>query len=290
MLKKITPSGQFIILGIVFAMFWSSASVAAKIGVRTMEPLMLFQFRFFLAGILLLTYSFFFEKWRMPNRTEFKALAIFGFLNITLYLSLFVLAIKEVAAGIGSLSVSLGPLLMSIIGGLVLGKKIKFTHILGLFLGLLGVFFAVWPLLQNSFATVRGLIYLLISMMSYSVAAIYFSEKTWTLPRFAINGWQVLMGGIFMLPFTLYLKEKPIEITLTSFFSILWLVIPVSVLSVNLWLRLLKIDSLKASFFLFLSPIFGFIFSSFILNEPFTWHTLLGLLFVLFGLFLGQKK
>jgi probable blue pigment (indigoidine) exporter len=290
MLKKITPSGQFIILGIVFAMFWSSASVAAKIGVRTMEPLMLFQFRFFLAGILLLTYSFFFEKWRMPNRTEFKALAIFGFLNITLYLSLFVLAIKEVAAGIGSLSVSLGPLLMSIIGGLFLGKKIKAVHVFGLVLGVAGVGLAVSPLLQNSFASVRGLIYLFISMISYSIASIYFAEKTWTLPRFSINGWQVLIGGILMLPFTLFLKEKPVVFNLNVVYAILWLAIPVSLLSVNLWLRLLKIDSLKASFFLFLSPIFGFIYSSIILSEPFTWHTLLGLVFVLFGLFLGQKK
>lgn len=290
MLKKITPSGQFIILGIVFAMFWSSASVAAKIGVRTMEPLMLFQFRFFLASILLLTYSFFFEKWRMPSRTEFKALAVFGFLNITLYLSLFVLAIKEVAAGIGSLSVSLGPLLMSIIGGLFLGKKIKAVHVFGLVLGVAGVGLAVSPLLQNSFASVRGLIYLFISMISYSIASIYFAEKTWTLPRFSINGWQVLIGGILMLPFTLFLKEKPVVFNLNVVYAILWLAIPVSLLSVNLWLRLLKIDSIKASFFLFLSPIFGFIYSSIILSEPFTWHTLIGLMLVLFGLFLGQKK
>lgn len=290
MLKKITPSGQFIILGIVFAMFWSSASVAAKIGVRTMEPLMLFQFRFFLAGILLLTYSFFFEKWRMPNRTEFKALAIFGFLNITLYLSLFVLAIKEVAAGIGSLSVSLGPLLMSIIGGLFLGKKIKAVHVFGLVLGVAGVGLAVSPLLQNSFASVRGLIYLFISMISYSIASIYFAEKTWTLPRFSINGWQVLIGGILMLPFTLFLKEKPVVFNLNVVYTILWLAIPVSLLSVNLWLRLLKIDSLKASFFLFLSPIFGFIYSSIILSEPFTWHTLIGLILVLLGLYMGQRK
>ena len=51
-MKKTNSSLQFILLGIVFAIFWSSASVAAKIGVRSMEPLVLFQFRFFLAGIL----------------------------------------------------------------------------------------------------------------------------------------------------------------------------------------------------------------------------------------------
>ncbi|MCP9762049.1 DMT family transporter [Lacihabitans soyangensis] len=289
-MKKTSTSLQFILLGIVFAIFWSSASVAAKIGVKSMEPLVLFQFRFFLAGILLLAYHAVFEKWQWPNRQEVIALGIFGFLNVTLYLTLFVLAINEVAAGIGSLSVSLGPVLMAIIGGLILGKKIEPRQIFGLLFGIGGVFIAVWPLLQNSFATFRGLTYLFIGMLSYSLAAVYFSEKKWNLSRYAINGWQVLFGGIFMLPLTFYFKKETIQFSTESILSILWLTIPVSLLAVNLWLKLIKIDAIKAAFFLFLCPIFGFTFSSFILKEPFTWHTMVGLILVLIGLYLGQER
>jgi probable blue pigment (indigoidine) exporter len=289
-MKKLNSGLQFILLGIIFAIFWSSASVAAKIGVQSMEPLALFQFRFFLAGILLLTYHAVFEKWQWPNREEIIALSVFGFLNVTLYLTLFVLAINEVAAGIGSLSVSIGPVLMAIIGGLILGKKIEPRQIFGLLFGFGGVFIAVLPLLENSFATLRGLTYLFLGMLSYSLAAVYFAEKKWNLSRYAINGWQVLFGGIFMLPLTLYLKKEPIVFSTENILSILWLTIPVSLLAVNLWLKLIKIDAIKAAFFLFLCPIFGFIFSSFILNEPFTWHTMMGLLLVLIGLYLGQER
>jgi drug/metabolite transporter (DMT)-like permease len=289
-MKKTNTGLQFIFLGVIFAIFWSSASVAAKIGVQSMEPLVLFQFRFFLAGALLLAYHAVFEKWQWPSRQEILALSIFGFLNVTLYLTLFVLAINEVAAGIGSLSVSLGPVMMAIIGGLILGKKIESKQTFGLLLGFGGVFIAVWPLLQNSFATFRGLLFLFLGILSYSVAAVYFSEKKWTLSRYAINGWQVLFGGIFMLPLTLFFKKESIVFTTENILSILWLAIPVSLLGVNLWLKLIKIDAIKAAFFLFLCPIFGFIFSSFILNEPFTWHTMFGLVLVLFGLFLGQEK
>jgi probable blue pigment (indigoidine) exporter len=289
-MKQANSGLQFVLLGIVFAIFWSSASVAAKIGVQSMEPLVLFQFRFFLAGFLLLGYHAIFEEWKWPNRNEIIALSIFGFLNVTLYLTLFVLAINEVAAGIGSLSVSIGPVLMAIIGGIILGKKIQTRQIFGLFFGFGGVFLAVWPLLQDSFATLRGLAYLFFGMVSYSLAAIYFAEKKWNLSRYAINGWQVLLGGFFMLPLTILLKKQPVTFSIENTLSILWLAIPVSLLAVNLWLKLIKIDAIKAAFFLFLCPIFGFIFSSFILNEPFTWHTLGGLLAVLFGLFLGQEK
>lgn len=254
-----------------------------------MQPLVLFQFRFFLAAFILLLYSRIFEPWRLPDKKEWIQLAIFGFFNITLYLSLFVLAINEVAAGIGSLSTSMSPLMMALLGGLFYNKKTNKTQILGLVLGIAGVWVAVIPLLGDNLATIKGITFLFISIMSYSWAALYYSDKTWTLSRYAINGWQVLFGAIFLLPITMYLSDGNVTLSLTAMFSILWLVIPVSIISVNLWLRMLKIDPVRASFFLFLSPIFGFIFATSILGEPFTLFTLGGLVLVLCGLYLGQK-
>jgi probable blue pigment (indigoidine) exporter len=289
-LKKLSGNVNFIILGIVFAFFWASASVSAKIGVKTVEPLMLFQIRFLLAGVILLVFSAFKKDWRWPSKSEIIALSIFGILNVTIYLSLFVLAIKEVASGIGSLAVSLGPVMISILSGLLLGKKIKKHHFFGLAIGVLGVYLAVIPLLTNSFATVKGLVYLFLSMISYSLGSIYFAKKTWLLPRLAINGWQVLLGGIFLLPLTFWFKQKPLVLNSEATGAIIWLTIPVSILAVNLWLKLVKIDTIKASFFMFLCPIFGFMFSSLILNEPFTWHTAGGLILVLISLYFGQKK
>jgi probable blue pigment (indigoidine) exporter len=280
----------FIGLGILFAALWSSASVAAKIGVTVMQPLVLFQFRFFLAAFILLLYSRIFEPWHLPDKKEWIQLAVFGFFNITLYLSLFVLAISEVAAGIGSLSTSMSPLMMALIGGLFYGKKTSKTQILGLVLGIIGVWVAVIPLLGDNLATIKGIVFLFISIMSYSWAALYYSDKTWTLSRYAINGWQVLFGAIFLFPFTILLSEGKVMFSFTAVFSILWLVVPVSIISVNIWLRMLKIDPVKASFFLFLSPIFGFIFATVILGEPFTIYTLGGLVLVLCGLYLGQRS
>jgi len=280
----------FFILGVIFAGLWASASVAAKIGVAYMEPLVLFQIRFFLGAFILLAYSFIFEKWRFPTKSEYKDLVIFGFFNITLYLSLFVVAIKEVAAGIGSLATSMGPLLMSIIGTMVYKQKLKTHQIFGLIFGLIGVWITVVPLLEGKLATPKGLVLLFISMLSYSAASLFYAHREWTLSTYAINGWQLLFGAIFLLPATMYMKQLPIVITSQAVFSILWLVLAVSILSVNIWLRMLKIDPLRASFFLFLCPIFGFIFASKLLNEPFTIYTLVGLLLVLFGLYLGQKR
>ena len=279
-----------LLLGIVFAAFWASASAAAKFGLRSVEPLVLFQIRFLIAGIVMLLYSFFIQKDPLPKGKEWKELTIFGLLNVTLYLSFFVLGIKEVAAGIGSLSTATNPLFISVISAFWIGRNVKSAEWFAVFLGLLGVGIATYPLFQKSYATPLGLFYMFLSMLSYSIGTIYYSHIDWKLSRTAINGWQVLLGGLLLLPFTFLLHQSPNNFDLTFLLSVLWLIFPVSIMAVQLWLYLLKVDAVKASFFLFLCPIFGFIYSYFLLDEPITYHTFLGTALVIVGLYVGQRE
>lgn len=281
---------KFTFIGILFAIFWSSASTASKIGLRSVEPLVLFQFRFFIAGIAMLGFAYAVLKAKLPTKKEFKQLAIFGFLNVTLYLSFFIFGISEVAAGIGSLAISLSPLMITVLSAVVLGKKIESRSIFVLLLGFIGCGIALHPLLQNSFATPLGVMYLVLGMVSYSAAAVYFSKVEWQLSRTAINGWQVFFGGVFLLPLTFLFHKTENHFDSNFIYSLLWLVVPVSILAVSLWLWLLKQDTIKASYFLFLCPIFGFTYASFFLGEPFTIYTFSGLVIVLAALGLGQRR
>lgn len=146
-------------------------------------------------------------------------------------------------------------------------------------------------MLKNSFADAEGLIVLSISMISYSVGTVYYASQKWKLPLLVINGWQVLLGGIFLVPITLFFTDWANNTYDVRFWSsVFWLVIPVSIGAVQLWLYLLKKDPVKASLWLFLCPIFGFAYASFLLNEPITSYTYVGTIFVIVGLYLAQKK
>lgn len=281
---------KLLLLGILFAASWASASAAAKFGLRSVEPLVLFQVRFLAAGIIMLAYSFIVQKDRLPKGKEWRELTLFGLLNVTLYLSFFVLGIKEVAAGIGSLSTATNPLFISILSAVWIGRSVKWAEWSAVLLGLIGVAIATYPLFQESYATPLGLFYMALSMLSYSVGTIYYSNINWKLSRTAINGWQVFLGGILMLPLTFLLHKEPNNFDLNFILSVLWLIFPVSILAVQLWLYLLGIDPVKASFFLFLCPIFGFIYSYLLLNEPITYHTFLGTALVIAGLYIGQRE
>jgi len=286
----LTNRSRFIVSGLLFAMLWSSASAAGKFGLLSSEPLTLFTLRFVLAGTLLLGFSSFQKNRRLPQSHEWWQLTLFGLLNTALYLGIFILALKEVAASITTLLLALNPLMISLITSLWLKRKIAFREWISIALGIIGVGIATFPLVRNGYASVFGLVLLVISMFMYSLGAVYYSSVRWRLSRATINGWQVLIGGVLLLPFTLYFEGSQTHYDFRFWISLAWLVIPVSIGAVQLWLFLLKEDAVRASLWLFLCPIFGLIYASVLLNEPFTIFTASGAILVLVSLYWGQQK
>jgi len=281
---------RFVIFGILFSIFWSSASVAGKFGLMSAEPLTLFTTRFLSAGVLLLGLSLFQQGRKLPIGKEWYQLSVFGALNTTLYLGIFIIALTQVAAGITTLMLALNPLMISILTSLWLKRKIAPREWASIALGITGVAVATFPLVQSGYASTLGVVLLVVSMLAYSVGAVYYSSIQWTLSRMTINGWQALIGGILLLPFTLTFEGGHTQYDARFFTSLAWLVVPVSILAIQLWLHLLKEDTVKASLWLFLCPIFGLGYASFLLHEPFTKYTIIGALLVIGSLLWGQSK
>ncbi len=279
------------LLGLTFAMLWATASVATKIGLKTGQPLVISDVRFLTAGSLMLMWVYLIKKYRLPKGEEWKQLMIYGALNVAIYLGVFVFAVQRVSAGIATLSIATNPLIISILSAVWLKRKITSNVWFGLILGLSGVLVAVYPLLQKSYATPLGLVLLFSSMFSYSVGTVYFSSVEWKLPVTTINGWQIFFGGLLLLPATFFFSDFQKQHWDFNFWSsTLWLVFVVSIVAVQLWLYLLKIEPIKTALWLYLCPIFGFIYAYFILNEPVSIYTFIGTVLVLVGLRIGQRR
>lgn len=279
-----------ILTGISFSILWASASVAGKFGLFSVEPLVLFNLRFLLAGVILLSYIHSFQNARFPQGIEWKQLTIFGALNTAIYLGIFIIALQYITAGITSLAIVLNPLFISIMSSVWTKRKVKSVEWLSIALGMIGVGIAAYPLLRGSEVTIKGLSLLGLSMVSYSLGSVYYTTIPWTLPRTSINAWQVFISGILIAPFTIWFHTKPNHFDLRFWLSLLWLIVPVSILAVQLWLRLLKTDAVRASLWLYLCPIFGLTFSTILLDEPFTVYTVVGTVLVLVAVFIGQRK
>lgn len=281
---------SFYLAGLAFAILWSSASVAGKFGLMSAEPLTLFTIRFLLAGVILLAVSLVRPTRFLPKGNEWVQLTIFGLLNTALYLGIFIIALQEVAAGITALALALNPLMIGLFSSIWLKRPVTVREWLSIVIGMVGVAIATYPLLQDGYSTIWGVSLLILSMVMYSLGAVYYSAVSWQLSRLVINGWQVLIAGVILLPLTLFFEGGKTSYDFRFWASIGWLVIPVSIGAVQLWLWLLNTDAIKASLWLFLCPVFGIVYSVILLDEPFTLFTGIGTVLVMVSLYEGQRN
>jgi drug/metabolite transporter (DMT)-like permease len=281
---------KWLLAGLFFAILWPSAATATKIGLTVAQPLVIAIVRFGLASALLLFIAHVIKGSRLPEGKEWKQLAIYGLLNITIYLGCYVTAMKYITAGIGSLGVATNPVFISFLSVFILKKKLQWPIIVSLIICTTGVTCAAWPLLQTASVTTGGLLLLLFSMLCYSAGAIYFSSKQWnSLSLLVINGWQTLFGGIFLLPVVLLLYNPgQNHFTHDFWISVLWLAVPVSIVAVQLWLWLLNINPIRAGLWLFLCPIFGYLSAMWWMKDTLSIYTIIGMLLVVGGLLLSK--
>jgi probable blue pigment (indigoidine) exporter len=281
-----------IIAGLLFSVLWASAATATKIGLRMAQPFTICVVRFFLAGGLMLLLGHGVLRQRLPKGREWRQIAIYGLLANSIYLGLYVFAMRQVSAGLGALAIATNPLFINLLAVIVLRQRLRLSTVACLLLCMVGVVVAAWPLFRNSTATPAGLLMLLTGMVVYSVSVFYFSRVEWNgLPLLVINGWQVLLGGVFLFPLAAVVYRPALNVwNVESIGAILWLAIPVSIGAVQLWLYLLKQDAARSSFWLFLCPVFGFALSNLFTQEPITWFTLVGMALAIGGIYWEQKN
>lgn len=276
--------------GTLFALLWASASTATKIGLTVAQPLVIAVVRFGTAAAIMLFMAHVVVKQRFPSGKEWKQLALYGFLNITVYLGCYVIAMQTITAGIGALAVASNPVFISFFSVFFLKKKLHFSVVLSIAVCILGVMCAAWPLLGNATISAQGLLILLFSMLSYSIDAIYFSSREWNgLSLLVINGWQTLIGGCFLLPFTIsFYKSSGNHFSSRYWLSVSWLAVPVSIFAVQLWLWLLQVNAVRAGLWLFLCPLFGFAIAAWLMKDAINGYTVVGVLLVIIGLLLSK--
>lgn len=284
--------GMDLLEGLLFALLWSSATVATKFGLRSADPLLLACIRFLLVGAMLLTYVYGIRRnrYRVPGRIEFRQLAILGFLNITFYIGAFVIAVKSVSAGLVSLFSSTTPLIITLLSAVWLKRRILPLEWIGIVISVTGLSLAAIPNLQNSHATISGIIILLAGQTSLAAGSVYYARIQLNVPKIVVNTWQAAIGGVLFIPLVLLnFKQLYLIADTRLLLSLGWLVVPVSIIAYSLWLHLLNKDTVKAGMWLFITPLLGFMLAVIILHEKLTLYTIVGAILVVTGLWVSKK-
>lgn len=282
-----------IIEGLLFSVLWASATVATKFAVHSVDPFLLTLLRFLVVAAVLQGFAFLFKRGssRMPTRREFVQLFILGLLNVTVYMTGYLIAIKTVSAGLISLFSATNPLILILLSAFVLKKKLSANQAIGVVIAFAGLILAAIPNLKDSHATFWGLIAFVAGITSLSFGSIYFSKTNIQLSKMSVNTWQITLGGLLFIPIVaLNSGNNYLHTDLNFYLSFAWLVIPVTIIAYALWLKLLHADPVKAGIWLFLTPALGYIMAVLIMHEKITVYGVCGAALVITGLLYSRKK
>lgn len=267
-------SNTLLIVLAFFAIYviWGSTYLLNKIAVGELDPFMLACIRFSTAGVVVLIIAKIMRYNLRISRKQFLNTTFAGFLFLTLGNGLVVWALKYVDSGFAALQISAQPLVVLILLRVLEGKKIKAMSIVGVVLGIVGIFLLVnqdGMLTQEQNLLGIGMIFF--CMLSWAYSSIFVSKADLPSNFFINTGYQMLAGGFFLFIFSMILGESwswPTTWNPEVQVSMILLIVFGSIVaftSFNYLLRIVSPEKVATS--TYVNPIIALFLGWFFLNE-----------------------
>lgn len=277
-----------ILMGLAFAVMWSSAFTSARIIVASAPPLTALSLRFLLSGLLgILIARAIGQSWHL-TRGQWRATIIFGICQNALYLGLNFVAMQTIEAGLAAIIASTMPLLVGLAGWLIFSERIGPMGMLGLVAGVIGVTIIMSARLSGG-VDLYGLSLCVVGVIALTFATLAVRGATSGGNFLMVVGLQMLVGslvlGIVAVPLETF--EVDWSWKLVAAFAYTTLVPGLAATVTWFWL-VNRIGAVKAATFHFLNPFFGVAIAALVLSETLSLQDLLGVAVIMLGILAVQ--
>ena len=276
-------------MGVAFAAMWSSAFATARIIVAGAPPLHALALRFLISGLLAIALARALgQTWRM-ERTQARAVILFGLCQNALYLGLNFIALQSTPAALASIIASTMPLLVAFLGWAVLGQRLKPLGVLGLALGLSGVALIMGTRLTAG-ADPLGILLCTGGALALAVATLTLRGASASGNLLMVVGLQMLVGSAALLPVALGLESWRLAPSLPLAAAFAWQILVPGLAATMIWFALVRrLGTVRAASFHFLNPAFGVLFAALLLGESIGPWDIAGVLVVTLGIVAVQR-
>lgn len=275
---------------------WGSTYLLNKIAVSELPPFMLASIRFMTAGLLIFVIAKLMGKSLAITKKQLVNVFIAGFLFLTIGNGVVVWALKYVDSGFAALEISAQPLVVLLLMRIFQGKKIKAMSVLGVILGIIGIYLLVS---QNEVVSkegsIVGMVMIFFCMVSWASGSLFVGNAD--LPRnyFVNTGYQMLAGGFMLVIGSLIFGEvwsSPNVWSEEVQWSMVLLIIFGSIVaftSFNFLLKKVSPDKVATS--TYVNPIIALLLGWYFLNEVITTQSIVAAIVLLTGVyFINTKK
>ncbi|MGB5402529.1 EamA family transporter [Robiginitalea sp.] len=287
-----------LILGAFFAIYviWGSTYLLNKIAVAQLAPFMLAGVRFLIAGILIFSIALAMGKSLGITKRQFYNVTLAGFLFLSFGNGTVVWALKYVDSNFAALEISAQPLVILLMMWLLQGKKIQPMSLVGVALGILGIYLLIN---QNTVVqqehSLLGILMIFSAMLAWGYGSLFVGKADLPSNYFVNTGYQMITGGVILCFMSFAFGEKWLPLQYwqadTSWAMVLLIVFG-SIVAFTSFNYLLKVVSPeKVATNTYVNPIVAMFLGWYFLDESISAQSITAAVILLTGVyFINSKK
>ena len=261
-----------------------------KVAVAELPPFFLASIRFTSAGLLIFIIAKLLGKSLAITRKQFQNAFIVGVLFLSFGNGIIVWALKYVDSGFAALEISAQPLVVLLLMWLLQGKRIKPMSLVGVGLGIVGIFLLVaQKQLIAQEGTVLGMVMIFACMLSWAYGSLFVGKADLPKNFFVNTGYQMFTAGITLALASLLFGEQwiaPGQWGAPVQWSMILLIIFGSIVAFTSFNYLLKtVSPDKVATSTYVNPIIALILGWYILNEEITTQSIIAAAVLLTGVY-----
>lgn len=291
------PQDKILIALAFFAIYviWGSTYLLNKIVVAELPAFMLASTRFIISSLLIFGIAKILKLPIRITRRQFFNTTIAGFLFLTFGNGLVVWTLNYVDSGFAALEISAQPLVILVMMRILQGKKIQMMSMVGVVLGVLGIYLLVSQnhIIMNENSAL-SIVLIFLCMISWAYASIFVGNADLPSNYFVNTGYQMLTGGIMLAIVSFSLGEdwvNPIRWSESVKWSMLLLIIFGSIVAFTSFNYLLKVVSPeKVATSTYVNPIIALVLGWYLLDEKITTQSIIAAIILLTGVYFINTK
>ncbi len=288
MIESKLQTHLFCVIAIVF---FSTIEVVGKLIGTGISPYGITAWRFLIGGLLLLPLALK-EKSiyaKQVSAKDYLKFTLAGILNVCISMLFLQLSIYYGKAVLSAVIVSTNTLFVALFAFFFLKERITKLHIIGLGLGLLGLFFIIYGervLLSQSRNLVWGVIFGLAAALTFALYTVYSKQLVIRFGNFTTLSFTFIFGAILLFIYSVLSgREVLFDPSLKNILLILYLSMFVTGLAYLLYFSAMQIlGAAKASLYFFLKPAVAAILAWLLHRETVNLMQLLGIVIIMLSL------
>ena len=275
---------------------WGSTYLLNKIAVTELPPFMLASIRFITAGILIFILSLILGKSLAITKKQLLNTVIAGFLFLAFGNGIVVWALEYVDSGFAALQISAQPLVVLLLMWVIDNKKIKAMSIVGVILGIIGIYLLVsQKQVTEQENSVLGMVLIFLALFSWASGSLFVGRANLPSNYLVNTGYQMVSGGILLLIASVAFGESwsyPTAWSSPTQYSMILLVLFGSIVAFTSFNYLLKtVSPEKVATSTYVNPIIALLLGWYFLNEQITTQSIVAAAVLLTGVyFINTRK